>query len=158
MITKGKMPWSFIKFSQVILKGNVWRSVWRICMWILELKGLRKVWNSKTVFSSWPHDWQLRYLLTDRAYFVPLFLATVTIFVVILILIFIVFFAFTFVPFRIICVTSCSVSERARPVTRPTRPVTEPTRPVTETSRNIIVVIVIITNFIPMARIGVVTS
>ena len=23
MITKGKMPWSFIKFSQVILKGNV---------------------------------------------------------------------------------------------------------------------------------------
>ena len=33
------MPWSFIKFSQLILKGNVWRSVWRICMWILGLKG-----------------------------------------------------------------------------------------------------------------------
>ena len=23
MITKGKMPWSFIKLTQVILKGNV---------------------------------------------------------------------------------------------------------------------------------------
>ena len=34
------MPWCFIKFSQLILKGNVWRSVWRICMWILGLKGL----------------------------------------------------------------------------------------------------------------------
>ena len=33
MISKGKMPWSFIKFSQLILKENVWRSVWRICMW-----------------------------------------------------------------------------------------------------------------------------
>ena len=40
MITKEKMPWCFIKFSQLILKGNVWRSVWRICMWILGLKGL----------------------------------------------------------------------------------------------------------------------
>ena len=25
MIIKGKMPWSFIKFSQAILTGNVWR-------------------------------------------------------------------------------------------------------------------------------------
>ena len=32
MITKEKMPRSFILFSQLILKGNVWRSVWRICM------------------------------------------------------------------------------------------------------------------------------
>ena len=41
MITIEKIPWSFIKFSQLILKGDVWRSVWRICMWILGLKGLR---------------------------------------------------------------------------------------------------------------------
>ena len=41
MITKEKILWSFIKFSQLILKGNVWRSVWRICMLILGLKGLR---------------------------------------------------------------------------------------------------------------------
>ena len=34
------MPWSSTKFSQLILEGNVWRSVWRICMWILGLKGL----------------------------------------------------------------------------------------------------------------------
>ena len=34
------MPWCFIKFSQLILKGYVWRSVWTICMWILGLKGL----------------------------------------------------------------------------------------------------------------------
>ena len=34
------MLWSFVKFSQLIHEGNVWRSVWRICMWILGLKGL----------------------------------------------------------------------------------------------------------------------
>ena len=39
MITKEKMPRSFI-FSQKILKGNVWKSLWRICIWILGLKGL----------------------------------------------------------------------------------------------------------------------
>ena len=42
MITQEKRPWSYIKFSQLILKGNVWRSVWRICMLILGLKGLKK--------------------------------------------------------------------------------------------------------------------
>ena len=41
MITKEKMPGSFIKFSQLILKGNVCRSLWRICTSILGLKGLR---------------------------------------------------------------------------------------------------------------------
>ena len=46
MLTKEKIPWSFIKFSQLILKGNAWRSVWRICMWILGLKGLRIPANS----------------------------------------------------------------------------------------------------------------
>ena len=40
MITKEKMLRSAVKFSQLILLGNVWRSVWRICMWILGLKGL----------------------------------------------------------------------------------------------------------------------
>ena len=40
MITKEKMPWSFIKFFQQFLTGNVWRSVWRICIWILGVKGL----------------------------------------------------------------------------------------------------------------------
>ena len=43
-----KIPGSFIEFSQLILKGNVWRSVWRICMWILGLKGL-------TINKSWVH-------------------------------------------------------------------------------------------------------
>ena len=41
MITNEKMLSSAIKFSQLILEENVWRSVWRICMWILGLKGLR---------------------------------------------------------------------------------------------------------------------
>ena len=41
MITKEKRLCSFIKFSQVIFNGNWWRSVWRICMLILGLKGLR---------------------------------------------------------------------------------------------------------------------
>ena len=27
-----------MKFSRLLLKGNVWRSVWRICMWTLGLK------------------------------------------------------------------------------------------------------------------------
>ena len=40
MIIIEKIPWPFIKFSQLILKGDVWRSVWRICMWILGRKGL----------------------------------------------------------------------------------------------------------------------
>ena len=43
MIIIEKIPWPFIKFSQLILKGDVWRSVWRICMWILGLKGLYQV-------------------------------------------------------------------------------------------------------------------
>ena len=50
MITKEKMPRSFIKFSQLILKGNVWRSVWRICMWILGLKGLKLTYHAKSRF------------------------------------------------------------------------------------------------------------
>ena len=49
MITKEKMLWSTIKFSQLILKGNVWRWGWRICMWILGLKGLtRRVYFVKS--------------------------------------------------------------------------------------------------------------
>ena len=32
---------SFIKLSQRILYGNVWRSLWPICMWILGLKRLK---------------------------------------------------------------------------------------------------------------------
>ena len=43
MITKEKMPRSFIRVSQLIRKGNVWGSVWRICMWILGLKGVKAV-------------------------------------------------------------------------------------------------------------------
>ena len=42
MIIIEKIPWSFIKFSQLILKGDVWRSIWRIYMWMLGLKGLRR--------------------------------------------------------------------------------------------------------------------
>ena len=58
MITIEKMLWSFIKFSQLIVKGDVWRSVWRICMWILGLKGLiRKkspfARKSKKIWKSW---------------------------------------------------------------------------------------------------------
>ena len=40
MIIKEKMLWLFMKFSQHIFYGKVLRSVWRICMWILGLKGL----------------------------------------------------------------------------------------------------------------------
>ena len=40
MITKVKMHWSANKLSQLTLEGNVWRSLWRIYMWILGLKGI----------------------------------------------------------------------------------------------------------------------
>ena len=40
MITKKKMPWSFIKFSLLIFKGNAWGSVWRICTLVLGVKEL----------------------------------------------------------------------------------------------------------------------
>ena len=40
VITSGKMLWSSIKFSQLIFQGNVWRWVWRMCMWISVLKVL----------------------------------------------------------------------------------------------------------------------
>ena len=36
---------SLKKFSELIFQGNVWRSVWRICMWILGLKGSSLVWS-----------------------------------------------------------------------------------------------------------------
>ena len=57
MITKEKMPRSFIRVSQLIRKGNVWGSVWRICMWILGLKGLKlcvilKIFLTPTFFST----------------------------------------------------------------------------------------------------------
>ena len=39
IITKKKMPWSFIIYSQLSPLGNVWTSFGRICMWILGLKG-----------------------------------------------------------------------------------------------------------------------
>ena len=49
MVTKVKLHWSFIKFSQHILYRNVWRSVWRICMWILGLKELIRHDDTKFV-------------------------------------------------------------------------------------------------------------
>ena len=59
MINKEKMPRSFIKFSQLILKGNVWRSVWRICincLCTLGLKGLtqcKKANDQASVQEGW---------------------------------------------------------------------------------------------------------
>ena len=41
IVAKRKMSQSFIKFSKPVVKENVWRSVLRICMWILGCKGLR---------------------------------------------------------------------------------------------------------------------
>ena len=41
LITKRENALILNQILSTILKGNVWRSVWRICMWILGLKGLR---------------------------------------------------------------------------------------------------------------------
>ena len=40
LITEGEMFCSKIKFPQLILQGNVWILVWRICIWILGIKVL----------------------------------------------------------------------------------------------------------------------
>ena len=40
LITKGEMFCSYIKFPQLILQGNVWILVWRICIWIMGIKEL----------------------------------------------------------------------------------------------------------------------
>ena len=40
VITQETTLSSFINFSQPIHEGNLQRTVWRICMWILGLKGL----------------------------------------------------------------------------------------------------------------------
>ena len=40
LCSQGKELWSVNKFSQLILKGKVWQTVWRICIWTLVLKGL----------------------------------------------------------------------------------------------------------------------
>ena len=37
MISKEKIFLSFIKLSYLLLYGNIWKWVWRICMWILGL-------------------------------------------------------------------------------------------------------------------------
>ena len=42
MIIKGKM---FYQIFSNILKGNVWRSVWTICIWIVGLMG-EQAWRS----------------------------------------------------------------------------------------------------------------
>ena len=46
MMNKGEMLWFLTKFSRLILYGNVWTLVWRICIWILGLKGLTNKVNS----------------------------------------------------------------------------------------------------------------
>ena len=54
LTSKGKMLWSLNKISQLIFQGNVWRSVWRTHMRILDLKGkvffgLRQEMDSETL-------------------------------------------------------------------------------------------------------------
>ena len=41
MINKEEMRWSVVTFSQLILQDNVETLVWRICIWISGLKGLK---------------------------------------------------------------------------------------------------------------------
>ena len=43
-----------IKLSQLILQRNVWRSVWRIYMWILGLKGFTEELSLGLDESGWP--------------------------------------------------------------------------------------------------------
>ena len=71
MIMKEKMPWCFIKFSQLILKGSVCRSVWRICMWILGLKALKlRGWQKdKQNFVSFSFSWSVLAFLTMGSFF-----------------------------------------------------------------------------------------
>ena len=80
MITIEKMLWSFIKFSQLIVKGDVWRSVWRICMWILGLKGLirkkspfaRKSKKKLEILDSDSRDWIPGSLSVELGFRIPI--------------------------------------------------------------------------------------
>ena len=47
MITKKKMPWPFIKFSQLILKGNVWDQFGEFACGYWGLKGWERRWNGQ---------------------------------------------------------------------------------------------------------------
>ena len=56
MTIKGKVLWSVNKFSQLILEGKVWISVWRICMWIYwDLKG--QLWLTYRLHFDHPLIW-----------------------------------------------------------------------------------------------------
>ena len=53
LITKGRNTLILHQILWTILKRNVWRSVWRICIWILGLKGLRRIKKGKVLTSGW---------------------------------------------------------------------------------------------------------
>lgn len=55
MITKGRLPWSLKEFSQLMKEENVVRSAWRICLWILRLKGVKCYYNTLVSLLSWYH-------------------------------------------------------------------------------------------------------
>ena len=62
------MPWSFIKFFQLIHEGNVWRSVWRICLWILGLKGIadRRIPSNDPRINCGKHFGSSSFLVCER--------------------------------------------------------------------------------------------
>lgn len=51
MITKVEMSWSFNKFSELTFSRNVWRSVWRIYLWIRGIDCRRKGRGEEGEFS-----------------------------------------------------------------------------------------------------------
>ena len=53
-----------------ILKANVWKSVWRICMWILGLKGLSN--DNGDGYENVTYKVNLRCLKLNRAYSISL--------------------------------------------------------------------------------------
>ena len=65
MIIMGKVLWSLINFSSLIHEKNVWTQVWRICMWILELKWWNPfifllIFQAHLLSQDVPEDWDAK--------------------------------------------------------------------------------------------------
>ena len=65
MIIMGKVLWSLINFSSLIHEENVWTQVWRICMWILGLKGWNPfifllIFQAHLLSQDVPEDWDAK--------------------------------------------------------------------------------------------------
>ena len=76
IFTKGKVLWSTIKFSQLFLSGKVRKFIWRICIWILGLTGLKGLKRFHSI--RWTYFWQAGETWSDTWYRTSMMLMSVS--------------------------------------------------------------------------------